>query len=152
MTVTTIDYIQVDDTPGIAKDVTGKMYRLVAVPEMGPAAAGAVPLADTNRTTAGASISGTLAHATGKLVYIRGFRVTAAPIAVSVSGEVTLSGLANGKTFSYELAALVGAIAQINDAFGDLGLAANDSSTDIVLTVPALALATISLDIWGHRI
>jgi len=112
----------------------------------------ATGLADTARTTAGVSISGTLAHASGKLVYVRGFRITASPIAASVAGQVTLSGLVAGKTFSYELAALVGAIAQIFEDFGDAGLAANDGSTDIVLTVPALLLATVSLNIWGYRI
>ncbi|HYR17902.1 MAG TPA: hypothetical protein VEQ15_00325 [Myxococcales bacterium] len=134
-------------------DPGGKYARFYAIasPSAGPLAAGAVALADTARTTAGASIAGTLAGAAGKTTFVRGFRITAPPIAVAVSGQVTLSGLASGKTFSYEFAALVGALAQLGEDFGD-GLAANAANTAIVLTVPALALATVSLDIWGYQL
>lgn len=133
-------------------DPSGKYAKIYAITSPAVAAAVPTPLADTARTTAGASISGTLAHLAGKLVYVQGIRITAQPIAASVGGQVTLAGLAAGKTFSYEFAALVGAIAQVWETFEGAGLAANDANTDIVLTVPALALATISLNIWGYRI
>jgi hypothetical protein len=142
----------IDQTPGVGRDINGGAWRVVTAPEVGVATLAAVQLADSARTTNGTSISGTLTHAAGKLVYVRGFRITAAPIAIAVTGQVTLTGLVSGKTFTYELAALVGSIAQIFEDFGDTGVAANDGSTDIVLTVPALTLATISLNIWGHRI
>ena len=148
-----LQYLPIDTVA--AQDPTGKFQRVFVDPASvvavtaGPV--GAV-LTDTARTTAGATISGTLSHAAGKLVYVRGFRITAAPLAVAVSGEVTLAGLANGKTFSYEFAALVGSFAQLWEDFGEVGISANDGTTDIVLTVPALALATVSLNLWGYRV
>lgn len=131
-------------------DPGGKFLKVYSI--IPAASTTATALADTARTMNGSSISGTLAHAAGKLVYVRGFRITAAPIAVSVAGVVNLTGLVAGKTFQYEIAALVGAVYSLGEDFGDTGLAANDGSTDVVLTVPALALATVSLDIWGYRI
>lgn len=142
----------------LATDPTGKYLRTyidqagASLPVSAALASTATVLTDTARTTAGATISGTLAHNAGQLVYVRGFRITAAPIAVAVAAQVTLSGLANGKTFSYEFSALVGALAQLWEDFGEVGVPANSGATDIVLTVPALALATVSLNVWGYRV
>jgi len=135
-------------------DPSGKYAKFYAItsPAVSGAAPAAVHIADQARTTAGASIAGTLAGTAGKTTWVRGFRVTAAPIAAAVAGQVTLSGLISGKTFSYEFAALVGALSQLWEDFGDVGVPANAANTSIVLTVPALLLATVSLNVWGYQL
>ena len=77
--------------------------------------------------------------------------MTVAPIAAAVSGRLTITGLA-GHDFSYEIAALVAALSQIGEDFGDTGIPASAANTSILVNVPALALATVSVNAWGYQL
>src|SRR5215469_18035112 len=143
-----ITQMVVDDV--LTLDPSGKFQKVYAVTAAPSSPAISTPVADSQRTTSGAALTATLAGTTGKTTYIRGWRVTVAPIAASVSARLTITGLV-GHDFSYEVAALVGALAQIGEDFGDTGIPASAANTSILVNVPALALATVSVNVWGYQ-
>lgn len=94
---------------------------------------------DTTGNKAAASGTATLAHDGKKTLFVTGFEVTGGGATAASVIQVTLAGLANGKTFTYDIPVPAGVTGGISPLVVDfpVPIPANDLNTDIVLTIPS---------------
>jgi len=147
MTVTTIDYIQVDDAAGIARDVTGKMYRIVTVPE--PVLSSAL-LATPGVSSSGTSQDVTITPASGKTAYLTGFDLSIPAVVTLLGATMTISGLSVAD-LQFRISALTtGTFIQWRAPDG--AIAASAANTAIVLHVPAITAVVTAANLYGKQL
>lgn len=93
----------------------------------------------------------TLAGAASKTTYIRGFVISAQAAVAVVSGTITVTGLTNTLSFTFDN--LVTGQSLLNIFFGEAGIPASATNTGIVVNVPAITGgAAITVAAWGYQL
>lgn len=100
---------------------------------------------------AGAAGTCTLAATGGKTTYIVGFTITSAAVAAVVNGTVTITGLAN--TFSLTYDNLVTGQSYLSQYYGERGIPASAVNTTIVVNFPAITGGgATTINAWGYQL
>jgi hypothetical protein len=141
-----IPNVQVVGTPPVSISGTPSVTLTAPVVENGAG------VADAAVGAAGAAVSGTLAAVAGKTTRISGFDVSGGTVLVAVLAGITVTGLLNGKTFTYNVVFTVLNGAYLSVRFSQ-PIPASAVNAAIVVSVPALTGGpAVAVNVWGDYV